>query len=590
MRKTSDKKTEGKLIRIGIKVKSHLDQIYEGLYGDLTGAKVKGLFMYFSVISSLEVMAYLYKGIFSMLAARCWLITGVLCLISIITYFVREILQIIKEKRVFPVAAVLLLILLLVSFWGNIKLSDINPDATQQAAAGLDSFGVKDFNYTGKAFLGYPNRQYIIAAIPAMLFGRSIFTLHMGFGYPFLLGLILLFCAFARWARERNQCVNITVLPLYAMLVFPYITEYYTNFEQAIYPVSFTMLGIGFFLLYLNRPGVMNTIGLAWVGGLLGNSYTPALASLGLMVVFLTLTSIGLNYRPEKLSFKVPSPAFASKVLLMIVGNVSLFFLVTLVTKREDRITQLRKDIDIIRQSRLSIYEFLTDKNATFLGVFGLIVLIYLIAGLTFQLRIRDALLSLWILGVVVASNLMLGYISYEPAWTLQRAMIIIPVFLTAGTLTLLDMLYQHKLKVNVRMIAVITAAFLFLGLNNFKQVNQSFLYFHYIQSMKFMWEDLEDTVDDMGLKAEEEFNLVLYTDNILIKNLSDYCKFLYPKAKVYTPESGEYPSDLDSDFVTILYRENGLPQLPQIAQMEVKTFENKKYNHTYDWYKGVVE
>lgn len=560
------------------------------LFGELTTSKISRLLIYFGIITVLEVMAYLYKGIFSILAARCWLLTGFVCLITIAVYFVKTILQDVKERQIFSLAAVFLLLIILISFWGNINVSDINPDATQQAAAGLDSFGRKDMNYTGKAFLGYPNRQYILAAIPALLFGRSILTLHMGFGYPFILGLILLYCALGRWTRKHNLNSIISVLPLYAFLVFPYITEYYANFEQAFYPISFTMLGIGFFLLFIDTPNIMTGIGLAWIGGLLGNSYTPALASLGLLVVFLTITILGLSYRPEKLPFKVPSTSLTAKLLIMIDVNVMVFFLATIISKREDKITQLREDIDIIKISRQSIYEFLTDKNAVFLGMFGVIVMIYLIAGLTLQLKLRDFLLSLWILGVVIASNLMLGYISYEPAWILQRAMIIVPIIIIAVTLTVIDFLSKYKLRAKSGFVAVIAVAFLFIGINNFKQMNQSFLYFHYIQSMKYMWEDLEHTIEEQGMNAEDEFNLVLYTDNILIKNPADYCKFFYPRARVYTPDQGVYPSELDTSLITFLYGETGLPELVQVSNKEVKTFENKKYDMTLYWYKGIVE
>ncbi len=41
-------------------------------------------------------------------------------------------------------------------------------------AAGLRSFEAPDWNYTGKAFLGYPNRQYLVAALPTLVLGRTV--------------------------------------------------------------------------------------------------------------------------------------------------------------------------------------------------------------------------------------------------------------------------------------------------------------------------------------------------------------------------------------------------------------------------------
>ncbi len=39
----------------------------------------------------------------------------------------------------------------------------IGQDATQQMAAGLAAYGQPDWNFTGRAFLGYPSRQYLLA-------------------------------------------------------------------------------------------------------------------------------------------------------------------------------------------------------------------------------------------------------------------------------------------------------------------------------------------------------------------------------------------------------------------------------------------
>jgi hypothetical protein len=204
------------------------------LTGDISISKLQYLTVYFAVISSLELSAYLFRGIFSVIASRVWSLTGVICFITILIYFIKVIIQDLKEEKYLAFLSVIVLTSALVYLIGNLNLTEINPDATQQAAAGLDSFRYGDWNYTGKAFLGYPNRQYIITALPALLFGRSIFTLQLGFAFPFILGMLLLYCAIRSWAHNLHLDTNLVVLPLYAFFVFPFITEYYTNFEQAI--------------------------------------------------------------------------------------------------------------------------------------------------------------------------------------------------------------------------------------------------------------------------------------------------------------------------------------------------------------------
>jgi hypothetical protein len=53
-----------------------------------------------------------------------------------------------------------------------------------------------------------------------------------------------------------NISPSLVLLPIYSLFVFPFVTEYYINFEQAIYPVSYTMAAIGFFLIIVCRPNL----------------------------------------------------------------------------------------------------------------------------------------------------------------------------------------------------------------------------------------------------------------------------------------------------------------------------------------------
>jgi hypothetical protein len=244
-------------------------------FGYLNVNKLKHLLFYITMISVLELLAYRFHGIFSVVASRIWLIGGAFCLISILYYYIHSVLSDIKEKKFLSAGALLLLTLFLILIIGHVSFTEINPDAAQQAAAGMNSFQKSDLNYTGKAFLGYPNRQYIIAALPAFFFGRSIATLQTGFAIPFILGILLMYCGLREWAQNKKVNTGLAVLPVFALFVFPFVTEYYINFEQAIYPISYTMIAIGYFLILLCEPNMASLIGLAWTGCLFCNSYTP---------------------------------------------------------------------------------------------------------------------------------------------------------------------------------------------------------------------------------------------------------------------------------------------------------------------------
>ncbi|MDE7297659.1 MAG: hypothetical protein K2N94_02375, partial [Lachnospiraceae bacterium] len=252
------------------------------------------LLLYFAAISILEILAYTRQGIFSAAASRIWLLTGIFCLAVFCCQVGGRLAEDIKNRQYIVPAGFAILILIYCSFIGNIGYADINADAAQQAAAGLDSFSSRDWNYTGVAFLGYANRQYILAALPAALFGRSIATLHLGFACPFLIGLTMLFLELRSWLKREGLNEALALIPVYALMAFRFIPEYFLNFEQAITPVALTMMGIALFMQLYRAPSVLGFLCLSWVGCLFCDSYTPVIASLGLLLCFLALYMIEL--------------------------------------------------------------------------------------------------------------------------------------------------------------------------------------------------------------------------------------------------------------------------------------------------------
>lgn len=544
------------------------------------------LLFYFTAISLLEFAAYAIKGFFSTAAAWLWALGGVITFFSIAVYFFSSIKQDLMNKKFFPCCAILLVFIYLCTLPGNINMTEINPDAAQQVAAGLDSFTSVDLNYTGKAFLGYPNRQYIIAAIPAFLFGRRITTLHLGFALPFIFGVMIFYCALRKWAERCHTNTSLAILPICALFVFPFVSEYYVNFEQAIYPIALTMMAIGFFLLFLLQPNVINILGLAWVGCLFSNSYTPGLASLGLMIVFLGIMIYRYIKKTSSPIFTPEAPVITAKSLILVEVNVISFFLATLLTSRSDRITEIRPEKNILLFSLETIHDFLLDENAAFFGMLGISVILYIIASLTFRLKIRDFLISLWVMGVFVASNILAGYTSYQPAWIMQRALVVIPVIIAAVSLLLFEKLSTSKFTLSKEWIAIIALSFSLVGLNNFKHINQSFTYFNHIQPMKYMIKNLEETAKTNGLNEVSEFNIVLYTDNILIRNLPDYCKFFYPNATIYTPEHQEFPPELDQTLTTFEYSD---VNIFSENDSSLVMYQNDKHDMSIMWFRRIA-
>lgn len=561
--------------------------IYDFLCGRLENKQVLYFVIYFTVISVLELLAYTSgnKGITS-LASKIWFTGGVVSLITFLYYFVLAVRKDISQKNIICLVGLALGLFYLLYLCGNVKLTDVSPDATQQAAAGLDSFRTTDLNYTGKAFLGYPNRQYVLIAIPAWIFGRSITTLQLGFAIPFILGIITLYSGLREWTYKKGMNGAYAIIAIYAIFAFRFISEYYINFEQSILPVSLTMMLIGLFLQLLCKPNVLCIMSIAWVGCLCSNSYTPSLATLGLLIVFVALVAITLTVSPGRLPIALENRRQLSIILFAVDTNILVFLLSTLLAQRSDRVNSVREDINILSYSCTSIYDFLTDKNAVFMGCMGVLVIIYLIASLALCLKPHDFLLSLWVLGVFVATNIMTGYTAYNVAWVMQRAMIVIPVLITGMLLTFCEFVLRYKIKMRSSFFVLIIITCALIGRYNFMQMNQSFTYFNYIQPMKYMLKDLEETTRDYGMSHTDTFNFVFYTKDVAMKNPADYFQFLYPKANIYLGIEGEFPQSIDLSLPTIIYGDSNIASMTPSNEVEYVRYQNKRYDTTGIWYK----
>ena len=550
--------------------------------------------------SLLEFAAFKLEKGWSVTAAWLWLFTG----LAVLGFFVFESLYMlagdIKEKRFTLVFLFAALNALLLFFIGNISFSDVNADACQQLAAGLDSFKKADLNYTGKAFLGYPNRQYVLAALPALLFGRKIWTLQAGFGLLFIIAVNLLVNELRRYLREKELREEYAYVAGFAFPVFPFITEYYMNFEQAFTPVALSAVLCALYLRLCRKPDVFTFVALSWTGCFLSGSYTPALALLGLFALFLILRIIYylLNGTP-----------FLSELPLLCTGliiNAGCFFIAGF-KSRADRVGETREKGKILKTAFDAWKDFFGDKNVAFFGVFGAVVIIYMLLSLLLRLKIYDFAVSVWVLGVVFASEYMKGYTSYDKAWMLQRNMIVIPVLITSVFTAFVRFLKKHGIEIKQFVLWTVIAAFLFIGIGNFMKPHRSFAYFKYVQPMKYLISDIYDSLEEYGLKETDSFAVVMYTDNSLQSNLRDYASFFFPNAKIYSESGNAFDENIQVSYeeglVVFAFAED-----ERLSELEAPAYEcsafdaltaapqkysehkNIRYDRKNSWYRKVFK
>ncbi|MHB1454118.1 MAG: hypothetical protein ACYCYM_09250 [Saccharofermentanales bacterium] len=543
----------------------------------------------FCMIAVLEVLSYAGFAAASVIASRIWLSGACFTLIVILYGFSDICIKDIRSRNFLPPAGILALIGALLFFVGNIGFGEINPDAAQQLTAGLGSFGRNDLDYTAKAFLGYPARQYVLGALPAFLGGRSIYTLHLGFALPFIAGVMSLYTGLRRKAGASESGPAAALLAVYSVFLFPYIAEYYLNFEQAIYPVALTMIAAGLLLGFLTDGSIASVLALTWTGCLMSNSYTPALASLALLIAILVL--VLLSSRPNRNPPLLPEAGGRAAAALAAMSGLLMivFFIATLIGSRGDRLLQVHESSGVLQTAAVNIYESLTDRNAVFLGMTGIPVMIYLVAGLSFSLKPRDFIISLWVLGTFAAAFMLRGYTVYRSEWILQRAMIVIPVLVAGIAITGFDRLRISGTRMRTGTVALFLAVLCVAGFSNFSRINQSFTYFNHIQPMKYIISDLGNIAGEKGIASDDKFYLILYTDNTLMKNTGDYMKFFYPNAISIVPQGKEFPQDLLLEYPVFIYSIKALPDVPQIGYTEDIVYNNIKRREEIHLYRCII-
>lgn len=541
-----------------------------------TGGKI--LVSYFLFLTVLELLAYLSGGIFSVLAARIWLVTALFCFLLFLITVLQTAFSDLRNQRFLLFFGYLLLLLPFLLRIGDLGYSDVSFESTQQLAAGLDSFTAKDFNYTGVAFLDYANRQYVLNALPALLFGRSIFTLHLGFALPFLVGVTLWFLELRAWLRHLSLREDFALLPLYALPVFPYITEYFMNFEQTLNPVSYTLLGLALLLRFYRKQDAAGFISLSFVGGMCCNSYTPVLAFFGFLLVFLGLYGIRKPWKLRK-----------TGLCFALIFQLCCYFAATLVTRQKDMITTVNPEPSVLKAIFSSWLDFFLDREALFWGIWLFVLLAYLLFALLGTLGFFHFLVAGWMLLTAFFSSHLAGYTTYEKAHEIQRNMLIIPVFVTAVFFASVRFFKKHPVRPPKILLPASLILLLLLGQYNFCREHHSFTYYRHVQPMKYMLAYTEELLEKQGIRDIEEFNLILLTDNRLLSNLSDYTAFFYPETHPYVFAVHEFPdtlpTDIDTSLPTFLLCETEDFPKAMTGTLSNQSFENKRYNTTIAWY-----
>lgn len=327
------------------------------------------------------------------------------------------ILSFARLEAVLTPCAVIFSIYIIAS--GIILPQNLSGEITQEISCALHYFD-KDpgFGARKTCLFGYPARQLFLPSMFSAWFGRSQLDLNLGgaiwllAGLPvFGAGLIRKFSNFPKFRADMLAALAVAILPH-----FFYYNHFAFSYEQSIFPLSFSLLAIGFACSFiaLDRSYFFYLA----VGVLLiaVHSYTPSL-SLVLLGIILLVESLRRNTFPRIES--------ASAMLLLICSLVISY------SYRTDAVAA-RGAVDFVKYAE--------DFRDAWLHLFYLIpgpymlsdwvhipVLVLLFAVLLGALGWRYALLSAWIFAVIMAAYISKGYVYYGFGFRHHRALVAAP-------------------------------------------------------------------------------------------------------------------------------------------------------------------
>ena len=420
-----------------------------------------------------------------------------------------------------------------------------------------------DFGFNQTVLFGYPARQYFLPALPSLIFGRSVTSLHSGGMLYFLIGLLIFSTGVLITYEDKRTGDLICGIILSMIFHIYFVNHFLFKAEQSIFPFSFTLILCGLFLHYFKSKSEEILLLTGFTLLYLIFSYTPSLA-----VFFLAISVLIYIY------IKNITPSSGKILIILIIAFTLVSFLLSLQFRSDIKIFDKKNPLTALEMKN-KVYEAFSQliypqKNPPAVSkFFNPIFLFLLFSPLFFLYGKETAFLSWWAVGTIIMAVLSRGYTWYGIAFTLHKATIIFPIIF----LILIKILQpvQKKLK-KFHILLFIIFIFLFITGIIYQR---SFLLSEANKNADQIrsW-NLMTYIKEVILKEKEgdiSGDIILYLDEESSKKyftLKHTLKYFAPEMKSYI---------MDSTCSLILYREHYGEAYLLISKNALDS--NNKYN-----------
>jgi hypothetical protein len=279
-----------------------------------------------------------------------------------------------------------------------------------------------DLGFHSTCLFGYPMRQFLLQALPTVVFGPTPVNMVALGGVYFLCGIAIFAGGVIRLLRSEYLGALIGALLLSVFLQLYYWNLFYIVFEQSVFPLCFALI-LGGLALYFRAGDEHRTLPLVGIVLLwLTSGYTPGLAVYGLAVVALAYVA----FRRPDLRLRIA----ALLVLTLVALRISSSYRADVQT-----VFSPTPFSDLWIGLQHLVYQNQGIPWSSPFLVFPLLVVVAL--ALSGMLGRPAFVIGAWVVLTVAAAIVSRGYAFYTVDFRLHRAMVVVPVLITMCALLL---------------------------------------------------------------------------------------------------------------------------------------------------------
>jgi hypothetical protein len=320
------------------------------------------------------------------------------------------------------VTFVTVLILLVIIGWNTVDVRNVSGETTQEIQCALLHLQeTEDWGYQHTCLFGYPARQFFIPALPSLLFGRSLFTLHIGSYLYFFVAVVLFATGMLHVFGKRPHADLVSASILTLILHVHYFNHFMTFYEQSIYPFLFGLTFFGFLFIFIRTHSYESLIMMGFTLQYMIFSYTPGLA---LFVFCIALLGYLLIFTK---SISLSRKWVLGIVLFVLISSIGA----TLFSRTDIHLASSDRSYSLLLEDiREAAYLFVNPSHGTHMVspfLFG--PFLFFLAGSVFFFRDwKLCIASVWIGAVIFVAVVAKGYAYYDVDFRLHRATVIFPV------------------------------------------------------------------------------------------------------------------------------------------------------------------